>query len=343
MKKILIGSLIICSSIVGVGFVSGKEVYNFFAAYGIVGFVFSLAASVAFGFVIYYFLNNAKDVDHLIFIKKPQNCVEKCEKPYQNGKNIKIIAIFNYLLKVGYIIISAVMISGFRSVLNGFLPPFITEIVVFILLGLLLLLLQKEIVQMKTYSIFFMITFSCLLCYLFCKNFHQINFELRLGANNLYGLCLVAFYISMNIFTCLRLLVGFGKDMTKVECKKMGIVCGTIIGILLSFSTLLLINRGNGEMPLLSFAGGGGFGAVYVCLIILGLLTTLFSTIFGAASIGEGGLVKRQVLAIYFSYILSSFGFSKLVAVGYPVLGFFTMLALVTIVLILKNRKSVVK
>ncbi len=340
MKKIFNASLLILSSIIGVGFISGKEIYSFYARFGLSGLIFGMITGVLFAFCIVYFLNNSKNIEDIFYKEKTQNCEKLNEKCYQNDKNIKISAIFEKMLKVIYVIISAVMISGFRSLFLNFLPAFIVEILIFVMLFVLIFALQKEIKGIAVISKIFMLVFFIVFAVVFFSNTSLLTLRYVSGVNNLYCLCLVLFYVSMNIFTCFTLLIKVGKSLNKKQSIITGVVCGFFISIFIVLSVLLLsLSSDSVDMPILDISGSGVVGTVYVLVVVLGLVTTLFSTLYGAVIVGGKNGIKTRGYVIYFSYILSSFGFSSLINSVYPLLGFFTMLTLIVIVLVVKNRK----
>ena len=103
---------------------------TFFAKFGLAGLIFAVIASIIFSITIAYFLFKSNDIDKLLFCKKPQNLIKQGEKVIKNDKIYSINAIFKNLLLVAYVIISAVMISGFRVVFNEFLSPVVVELLI---------------------------------------------------------------------------------------------------------------------------------------------------------------------------------------------------------------------
>ena len=100
MKKVVLSASMIVAAIIGVGFVSGKEVVTFFARFEIIGVLFALFAGVCFGLVVYYFLLKSSKINDVIFSQKTQNCTKTCEKPHQNMQNLQISVIFQKILMV---------------------------------------------------------------------------------------------------------------------------------------------------------------------------------------------------------------------------------------------------
>ena len=342
MKKVLQASLVLVSAIVGVGFISGKEVVTFFAKFGLVGLIFAVIASIIFGITIAYFLLKSNDIDKLLFCKKPQNSIKQSEKVAQNDKIYSINAIFKNLLLVAYVIISAVMISGFRVVFNDFLSPVVVELLIVFLLVSLFFFVGKGEKGLGCLPVIFCAIFGILLLIIFAENASNICVKSITKTSNLFIMCLMLFYVSMNLFTCFSVLVKFGKNMNKKECLLSGIVSGIIICIFLVLSVLVLGRQtDNVRMPILNVIKNNVVKNLYVVVIVLGLLTTLFSTVHGAVYIGESeNFVKKRILVLYFSYLISSLGFNLLVGKVYPLLGFFTMLELIIVYLVIKKPQN---
>ncbi len=342
MKKVLQTSLVLVSAIVGVGFISGKEVVTFFAKFGLAGLIFAVIASIIFSITIAYFLFKSNDIDKLLFCKKPQNLIKQSEKVPQNDKIYSINVIFKNLLLVAYVIISAVMISGFRVVFNDFLSPVIVELLIAFLLVLLFFFVGKGEKGLGCLPVIFCVIFGVLLSVIFAENTGNIYINSTTKTSNVFIMCLMLFYVSMNLFTCFSVLVKFGKNMNKKECLLSGIISGIIICVFLVLSVLVLGGQtDNIRMPILNVIKNNVVKNLYVVVIVLGLLTTLFSTVHGAVYIGESkNLIKKRVMVLYFSYLISSLGFNLLVGKVYPLLGFFTMLELIIIYLIIKKPQN---
>lgn len=340
MKKVILFTSIIVGAIVGVGFISGKEVVTFFARFGVIGLLFSVFAGVCFGVLIYYFSINNKNVSTLIYSKKPQNCVKTCEKWHQNNEKLQISVIFQKVLLCVYVVISAVMISGFRSLFLNFLPAIFVELVVFLILGCLIFLLQFKTGDIGKITFSFLLVFLVIIVVLFFQNVKNFEFVYKKRVNTIYVFCLMSFYVSMNVFTSLPLILNAGKLLNKKQCKYVSFLIGITMTILLMVCTILLFNK-NGAMPILDIIENKILYIIYVVLIVFGLLTTVYSSLQGCINLCKNGnTFKNRVLVIYFSYIFSSFGFSVLVEKVYPLLGFITMLALIVIYLSIdKNRK----
>ena len=339
MKKVINCCIVILSSIIGVGFVSGQELLVFFARFGLFGCVCSIFAGVLFGLAVAYFLYKPPKLASKTNFKKPQNLLKTSEKRYQNDKNIKISAIFNKVLLVAYVVISAAMISGFRALLLSFMPALFVEVILFLMLGLLFVLLIKELKFVQSISKIFMFLFAIIFILLFAVNIDELSVKFNPNVNMIFVLCQITFYVSMNVFTSMPIIISYGKNFSKKECVVVGIVCGVLCGVFILMGSLVLSGKTfESEIPLLELVNFNVLKIVYVLVVFVGLVTTLFSTVLGAVTLC-GGAIKHYVLVLYFSYILSSFGFSGIVGRMYPLVGFFSMLALIIMFLMVKSAK----
>ena len=107
-------SLMIVGSIVGIGFVSGKEIVSFFYKYGKISYLLSFISCVILGVIIYNSKNNHKNKKC-----KTNNCACKNDNMYNISGN-KSRNISNIFIGAMQIIIAGCMMAGIDNLLHSF-------------------------------------------------------------------------------------------------------------------------------------------------------------------------------------------------------------------------------
>lgn len=108
MKDILKIVFVIIGTLIGAGFASGQEMYVFFFAFGMKGFIGILISSILMGLVIYKVLKIIND--HEI-----KNYKELLEVLIPGENNNKIKKIINCLVNLFILITFFIMIAGFGA------------------------------------------------------------------------------------------------------------------------------------------------------------------------------------------------------------------------------------
>src|SRR5574344_728640 len=108
MLKALQVVFIIVGTIIGAGFISGKEIAIYFSNYGYL----SLIYLIIFFFIFYYSI-------HLL-LNKSFNCEYK--NIYDINKQILNSKIFNIFCSISFIIVSSAMFSAFKELFNNCSP-----------------------------------------------------------------------------------------------------------------------------------------------------------------------------------------------------------------------------
>ncbi len=108
MKDILKIVFVIIGTLIGAGFASGQEMYVFFFAFGMKGFIGILISSILMGLIIYKVLKIIND--HEI-----KNYKELLEVLIPGENNNKIKKIINCLVNLFILITFFIMIAGFGA------------------------------------------------------------------------------------------------------------------------------------------------------------------------------------------------------------------------------------
>ena len=129
---------VIIGTIIGAGFASGKEIYNFFARYGIIGLIGIIASTIVTWIIIYSSLRIIKN-----------NNITNNEDFVTQIKGKKILYSFvNIFLLVSFYIMIAGFSAYFKQEFN--VSPYISSTVICILIYLILTQKTNGIVKLNT-------------------------------------------------------------------------------------------------------------------------------------------------------------------------------------------------
>lgn len=138
-------------------------------------------------------------------------------------------------------------------------------------------------------------------------------------------------YATMNIFTAGMMVKREGRDMSTKQIMISALITTFLVGVLL-VCIKITIKHSIDSMPVLSIAKTVGLGACASIVIYLAILTTLLSDV--ALLIPQfKNIFKSELLIVFFFCALifctKFIGFSKIVAIGYPVIGVIGVVSLV--------------
>ncbi len=291
-------SFVIIGTVLGAGFLSGKEIYEFFYGQDII--ISTVIIFVVF-FLITFFL--------LKFDLEKQSKIYKFSKIFLFLGNFVIMcgmlsaidSLFTLIFPwsktfpifsiITIIISNIVMFGGTKSLktVNTFLVP----IIIFVIVFMLFIPSDKVIVPTGTIKPFKIASYSGLNLFL------AVPVLITLGRKEKTSVCLVSSLISslvlalliFGLFTCVS---GCDKSVTQSDMPVLKI---------LSYSKILYV--------------------IYVFVLYFGILTTLLSAhypLFNYFSDGLWGNVGRVILTLS-AVLFSKIGFYNIVSKVYPVIG----------------------
>lgn len=314
----------IIGTFIGAGFASGKEIYLFFYRYGIWGIIGIIISSISVGYIIYKVIYISKN-NHIDNYNDFINYIVK-------SKIIKTI--LNNVIDLFLIISFCVMISGFCAFLNQEFNIKIIISYIFILI-LCCIILRKNINGIaKINNIVIPIIIFAIIYIAVKKTSNSYTILVKSINNNEFSIRFIIdsiLYANYNLLTIVPILITIKRFVNKKRAiKYVGVICGLIIFVL-SVSILALLSQGdatvkNIEMPIVFIVGQYGLIYKYIYCLIIGI--AIFTT---AISAGYGYLQKyeknkliynRRMVFLMISTIISiPIGFSKLIAILYPVFG----------------------
>lgn len=351
--------MMICS-IVGVGFVSGAEIYRFFVKFG----HYAYFGIIIFFMLIYFLalkvLKNSFSINNVFNggVSQNQNYLKMSNLNNYKSK-IAILQKFklkSFLTNFNVFILASAMFSGLFVVLknlfnhNYFIFGFLC------LCGLFLLVLfGVSMLKIFDYFVVFLIGFIAVYFLIFsASNRMGGGFETVLNFKsgfcglvqietdfNLKNFCFSALfscvYVFMNIIQIQPIINQFSKKealqfkikISLKTCKKLAFCFAVLLSLLLFIFVKFFLKNSylaNAEMPFFKFFKNQG-GVVFV-LFVFGLMLALVSSL-ATALIGVKEQIKQSVnsnflataMALIFVGIASLIGFSNFVFYAYPIIG----------------------
>lgn len=315
---------VIIGTVIGAGFASGKEIFTFFNVYGFYG-SWGLFFSVLFmGFLIYRTLSitiNNNITSYQDFIDK---VITKSK-----FMNSLICNIVNILLLISFII----MVAGFAAYFSQELDiSYIIGATLIALLCFLTFLRNIDgIVKINKYFIPFLIFIIVLLGFKNSGCFSYFNYYTLDVSFNWFVSAIL--YASYNLILLIPILISLKNYIKNINTSIIVSVITTFFLLLMSMILYCLLNYyfidiQSLELPTVYIASKFGRIFMYICSFVI--LGAIFTT---AASSGYGFLNNLNITnkKIYymtalsmcmFAVILSKIGFSTLLNLLYPILGF---------------------
>lgn len=294
MKKTLTCVFTLLGSIVGAGFLSGRELVRFF---GVQGFLpLALLSALVFFFFIRYFL----------FLGARMGGWQGVMHSFPK----RAVALFRFLLGFSCFVCSSGMFAG----LNALLPSPALNV---FLAALVFLICRGGIEKINVVNLVF-VPFALLFfafAFLRAKAFSY-------GGTFAYPKLLsCVLYAGMNIFLSVPVLCDLG-DRVKEKLSLSAFLAGAVLffGIFFLLCAIRSVPFAEeAEIPLLSVAGGNG---VYPAIAVFGCFTSLLSAYYALyhSLCGKKANAARVILLLA-AFALSFFGFQNIVEYGYPVLG----------------------
>lgn len=326
--------LLMLGTMVGVGFVTGAEIYSFFAKFG-VSFVFGIILFFVLSFSLTYKIltNNANNENML----KMQNLHKNISKNTILSKdNIKsFLVLFNLLM------IASAMFSGLKFVIyelfknNQILIFVLCILFVFVILIFGVKCLAKVNFAIVAFLIYVILNIVISFCVTGngsgCCAEKVANENINFGFVNItLSLFFASVYVFMNIVEIEPVVNEFELEFNKKTAKIFSFVFACVMTLLLLlFCVFLNENKelATQSMPMLNFFESKGRASLFIFVVglILCLLTTLISCLLGVkARFSEKFKLKNfsaSFVSVFVAILVGSVPFSVFVNVIYPIIG----------------------
>lgn len=322
-------------SIVGAGFLSGQELWQFFGSYGkwgLVGFFLSLILQIALCSVIFIFARRSQIKEFDILIAP-------------NSKIARWIFVFFELFFIFGVVM--IMYAGvgplLKTVFN--ISEFWGSLIFAIIVTLVTFCGLGKIVEILGYTIPVLTVVTLIISVLaFNKyGFPNVANSVVTGKTMLMPNFVVAFILFgvHNIFCILGMLVPLGNSMKDDSCAIKGMSLSSIVLTLITFSVLLPIysapEYASYDLPMLELTKNisAPLFFIYGILLLVGMFgsaTSHFISVIDFTCKKSATFNKYKLFIItgisVLAFVLSRFGFAELISVMYPLSGYIGVVAL---------------
>lgn len=299
MAQEILVILTILGTVIGSGFISGKEIVVFFSRFGMWSF-FCIFLSFFLFFLLFKLLLNVG------------------EKVAEKLKNNKFYLIANIILCV---IFSAAMYGGIINLLN-FDNIFIKLLILSIILIFCFIIFKKGLKSLNKFNLFLvpsmMIIFLVLLLPKL-KGGMEFSLEKFGGASVFYSVL----YCVLNTSNGSVIISSLGQKLSSKQKTRVALISALVLSAMLALVNFVLLSHPASfdyGMPVLSIFSGVGFIIMNI-VIFLGCLTTLFSLTYSCASTfrdAKGNEYLNFLISIALPFFVSLLGFSFVVEFLYP-------------------------
>lgn len=329
MKNVLKIIFVIIGALIGAGFISGQEMYQFFYSYGMNGIIGLIICSLLISFIIYKTLS-------IIVENKINNYKEFLEATNKksNRKYLNISFITNTIVNIFIFITFCIMIAGFGAYLEQEFK--INSIIGSCILAVICWYIFKKNVQgiVKVNGILIPIIIL-FIGFIGIYNIKTIDFNIIknncIVSNNGNFFISSILYCSYNVILLIPVIVTL-KDYikTKKQAKIVSIITAIVVFMLsiIIFSLLARINTdiSSIQMPMAFVIAQdfSQFRIIYGIIILMAILTTAVSlgiSFLENVSKNKKSYSQIAVIMCISGVVLSKFGFSNLINLLYPIFG----------------------
>ena len=323
---------IIIGTLIGAGFASGKEIYLFFAQYGLYGIIGLFFSNFLIGFIIY---------KTFLIIKNYNINNYSCFLDLLLGQN-KFKKIFIFLINLFLLFTFFIMISGFNSFFKQELniPKIIT---CFFICFLCFYIFSKNVSSILNIN-FILIPFLIFIIFLFgFLDFPKINlidyyFKLN-NTNFIYCILKCILYTSYNCLILIPILISLNNYLkNKNQFIFLGFFSFLFLFILsfIIFNFIILINDANiVEIPIINSIKNFSIiqQNIYGFVIGIAIFTSAISS--GFAFINNLKIKNNFILfcICFFPLFLLNISFSFLVNLIFNIFGYIGLFQIIFIIL----------
>ncbi len=343
-------AVIFCGCFLGAGFLSGNELWQFFAAFGIKGLIGCFLSVILIGIFCGFILS--------ISISRKTENPERVLLPERFHKSSMLFGVLQAVLVFAIVVI---MVSGSSTLVHSLtvINRNLVGIVFCSALALFVLLGTEKIVNAFSVLIPFISMASVIICIIvIVRNGLTLTLPDFSGSGNPLLNNWVAStisYLSYSIFSSVGVFSAVSSKITSKKTLWSGIAFGSAIMGIMATVIIFVIwsvpNAMEAELPMLSAALSLGklSGVIYAMLLFLGMFGAALSCYMALTNYFKIKFVLQNraykfvvVLTALFAFLGSIFGFGDLVGTVYPIFGYIGIIVLVLLTVNffkIKNRK----
>lgn len=299
MKNCIFAFLAIIGTVIGSGFISGKEIVVFFSRFGWFSF-----PCIVLAFFLFFFLFK-------FVLERGTQAIKRLE-------NSKICFWLNIVL---CLIFSSAMFAGIGNLLV-FDVKIINYLLFFLIIFFCAFVYKKGIggLNKSNFILVPLMTGALIVMLIISIKGEVIDVNNELGGLSFFY-CLL--YVVMNTSNGGVMIASFADKLTKKQKTRVAFFSALTLCVLLLIADIVLLQNPSSfeqTMPLLSlFSGKGQF--VMTLIVFIGCLTTLLTLTYTLSS-SMRGLCNNEILIFFVSILLplifSLLGFDFIVEYFYP-------------------------
>ena len=322
MMEVIKIAFIIIGAKIGAGFASGKEIFEYFAKYGINSLLFIPLLFVSF-FIFTYILLSFGGKNKKYNLKQYNVILANNNKIF--GKTFNI---FNLFMIITFFILSSAMFSGLISLFQTYLPSIPKLPIYLSVLFITYILIKTSFSAISKIS--YIIVPLIIICIIINMTFtiNPENFTTSVGVANVINLApLSILYASQNTFLASFIIIKSGKDLNKKQMKQVSllvsfILCSLIILGIICFLFNPALSHYDIPFAYISKEVGIIFGYLFGFIIFGSIITTYATTLTSLKeyfkNLKFGFLIMLTIICS-----LSLINFSNIIEYLYPVIGVF--------------------
>ncbi len=324
-NKCLMTFMVIVGTVIGSGFLSGKEIVVFFSRFGKMSYFCIFLAFLLFWGLFYFFLKYAGGTLNRL----------------ASSKYAKVL---NFLI---CLILSAAMFAGIIDLLSSLWFP-IQISIIFIMLLICSRIALKGASVLEKLNLFLVPIMIVFLIINLISLLSLKTSSLFVGGYYPYSIFFCVLYVILNTSNSAIVISNFSKELTQKQKVQVSFSAALALFIILLFANIVLLQNSfafGQEMPLLYLVKGVQKILMSIIMLI-GCSTTLFSLVYTISSSLRG--VHNKFFLLFFSvglpFALSFLGFGLIVSYCYPltsVLGIFLLCDLFCIPFFKKVYKGI--
>lgn len=305
-------AFIIIGTVIGAGFISGKEIIRFFGG----GFLLPASYFCMILFFLFTYLLLIVGKKYGSFAAGTRAVFGKFDAA------LETVILSASLIIVGAMLagIDSLMLSCFGISKNFPVASFLAIVFAYFVTG-------KGVKGLAAVN-FLLVPIMIVSIVLFLGFYGEINISTNFSGTD-SGVYMTLFYVSMNIFLSAPVLLELGAANEKKHFAAASFIASAVICVCVILIVSGIqhegINAESAEMPLLYLFGKVKyFSSVFSVIVFFGIFTTLLSSYFPLYNYASRFKRKRVVDFIIFIMVfaVSRLGLDKIVLYLYPVLGF---------------------